>query len=131
MPFMTVGIVSDTNNGTAIEHGSMVVEQCLDACPIGYWCNNIGLAGLGGICCPLKSYLSLTEIKEAKNLAKCPQKDILLLSIRSPQNEFCALQCRTNKDCNSQYSKSNRCCFNGCGTICVSTDGTNINSKLF
>lgn len=111
---------NDESIDKTIENNSIIVEQCLDTCAIGYWCNNIGLADLGGICCPLKSRSQLIEINAEKKLIKCPKKNILSLSIENSQNNFCKLHCHTNKDCNINHlSNSHICCFNGCGTICI------------
>lgn len=94
-----------------------LVTQCNEECPIGFWCRQIGIPGLGGLCCPLNSNsetsskigIGIAQISQ-QHLGKCPTRTIYSDEIN------CSAECREDRDCGT---KEKKCCFNGCSTSCV------------
>ena len=93
-----------------------LIEQCIHSCPQGFWCNNIGLPGNGGVCCPeiiTTEGQQIVQSLPSVHSGKCPTSPVSVKTLTSPQS--CHAQCYADTECHS-YSK---CCFDGCGTKCV------------
>uniref|UniRef100_A0A914XIE0 Uncharacterized protein n=1 Tax=Plectus sambesii TaxID=2011161 RepID=A0A914XIE0_9BILA len=90
--------------GTPFASADRIIQQCGAGvgCQQGYWCHEIGLSGTG-LCCP--------EPERRKNPGSCPATPVLLEDI-----ETCELGCRVDEQCAS----GQKCCYDGCGTFCVS-----------
>ncbi|VDK62800.1 unnamed protein product [Onchocerca ochengi] len=71
-------------------------------CPNDYWCNNIGIQSKG-LCCPIPS-------KELHGEIKCKSMEPFI-----ENNKSCDIRCRGDDEC----VVGAKCCYDGCGTICV------------
>ncbi|CAI4227197.1 unnamed protein product [Auanema sp. JU1783] len=80
-------------------------------CPANYWCHSFGLSS-GGICCPKPTH--------PINRGNCPSVQPLLDRFHE-----CRLECRSDDDC----SQRNKCCFDGCGTLCLDFSNENISEE--
>ncbi|KAI6229091.1 hypothetical protein M3Y99_01149400 [Aphelenchoides fujianensis] len=98
-----------------------LVEQCAadnsTGCPHGFDCQLFGLPGGGGLCCPL-GISSLGGVRPTVHSGSCPTKEIRLSAFST--DVPCPIHCRADADCANQDEK---CCFNSCGTSCVSVGG--------
>uniref|UniRef100_A0A158R3Z3 WAP domain-containing protein n=1 Tax=Syphacia muris TaxID=451379 RepID=A0A158R3Z3_9BILA len=75
-------------------------------CPSEYWCNLIGLSGKGFCCLRPKPQLSP---------GFCPEAFVSMDT--SNLKDVCKIRCKSDNDCEF----NGKCCFNGCGTSCITT----------
>lgn len=112
--------IENVCHGTPHMSSYGLIVQCHDACPRGFWCNNIGIPGQGGICCPL-SISGLTRQLSSVQIhpGKCPQTLASLDTIGTGA-PVCKLKCHSDADCRQKH----KCCFDGCGTNCMEVSGS-------
>ncbi|KAI1726343.1 WAP-type (Whey acidic protein) 'four-disulfide core' domain-containing protein [Ditylenchus destructor] len=95
------------------------VEQCHKECPVGFWCNKIGLPGAGGLCCPVNSKSHESELSSAIALVSQQHRGECVKQNVDVNRKECRLRsspiCRLDSDCSS----NEKCCFDGCDTSCV------------
>uniref|UniRef100_A0A7E4UXH3 WAP domain-containing protein n=1 Tax=Panagrellus redivivus TaxID=6233 RepID=A0A7E4UXH3_PANRE len=97
------------------------IEQCSHSCPQGYWCNNVGFPGHGGVCCPevitTTNGQQVIQSKHQNHPGKCEKKHISVEFLSSAPT--CKSRCKEDSECRPH----SKCCFDGCGTMCIQIVG--------
>uniref|UniRef100_A0A915CUR1 WAP domain-containing protein n=1 Tax=Ditylenchus dipsaci TaxID=166011 RepID=A0A915CUR1_9BILA len=128
-------------NGPPYSSPNGVVEQCNGQCPVGYWCNRVGLPGAGGVCCAVvsddsqdsssSSVASAIAMISQQHPGTCPHTQVDLnkkdCGVVSSSSGVSSATCKLDGQCRP----SEKCCFDGCDTVCMFMRSASQTDKKF